>query len=114
MATYFGFAVADSMFPLYAVIKKQPFNVENKAELEAAVSVCNGSHTATVEVANSRFKLDIKIPIKPPIVSLGIGDSIIVMGVRGLPRLEDRRHYTKEEVDSATFVFSKYTVVDEL
>jgi hypothetical protein len=35
---------------------------------------------------------------------------MIVMSVRGLPRLTDNRHYTPEEIAGATFVFAKWTV----
>ena len=38
------------------------------------------------------------------------GDAVVVMGVRGLPRLTDRHEYTSEEVASASFTFSLYTV----
>ncbi|MEH1902489.1 MAG: hypothetical protein V7L04_13990 [Nostoc sp.] len=70
------------------------------------------AHFATIEALNSRFDLKVEIPEKPPLVSLLKGDSVIVMGVRRLPRLEDRRHYTSEEIAAASFVFSKYTVVE--
>lgn len=44
-------------------------------------------------------------------VQLGNGDSILVMGVQGLPRLTgDQHHYADEEVASATFEFVIYTV----
>lgn len=111
MTTYFGFAVADSMFPTTCTLKKQPFDVADKIEIEKAVSCCNGSHTETVEAANTRFGLSIQIPEKPPTISLGVGDSIIVMSVRGLPRLTDQRHYSAEEIAKASFVFSEYTVL---
>ena len=48
-----------------------------------------------------RFGIDVVIPEKPPIVSLHPGDSVIVMAVRGLPRLEGRHEYTPEEVAGA-------------
>ena len=51
------------------------------------------------------------IPAQPPRVSVGVGDSVVVMGVRGLPRLTDRHEYTEEEIASATFSFSEYKVV---
>ncbi|MBU3924918.1 hypothetical protein KJ854_03200 [Patescibacteria group bacterium] len=35
---------------------------------------------------------------------------MIVMSVRGLPRLTDRHEYTEEEVAKATFAFSVYNV----
>lgn len=57
-----------------------------------------------------RFGIDVPIPATPPRIELGSGDSVIVMGVRGLPRLTDRHHYTAEEVGKATFTFSSYTV----
>lgn len=57
-------------------------------------------------------KLRRRIPEVAPRVSLGWGDAIIVMGIRGLPRLGDARHeYTPEEVAAATFEFSYYEVM---
>lgn len=108
---YFGFAVADSMFPADCGIKKEAFDPTQSMEIESAVSCCNPSHAATIAAANSRFGLELQIPESPPQVYLGHGDSIIVMGVRGLPRLTDRHEYTADEIQSARFVFSKYTVI---
>lgn len=42
--------------------------------------------------------------------ALAVGDSVVVMGVRGLPRLTDRHEYSEEEVAQATFEFHEYTV----
>ena len=70
----------------------------------------NPSHAATIDAMNSRFDIHITIPETPPRVSVGAGDSVIVMGVRGLPRLTDRHEYTEEEIAAATFTFSRYTV----
>lgn len=39
------------------------------------------------------------------------GDSVIVMGVRGLPRLTDRHEYTEAEIAAATFEFSEYALM---
>ena len=79
---YFGFAIADSMFPESADIRKDKFDVvAGKALIESAISCCNPSHSATIQAANSRFGLNLQIPEKPPQVSLNPGDSIIVMGV---------------------------------
>jgi len=58
----------------------------------------------------ARYGISVEIPEKPPTVALDHGDSVLVMGVRGLPRLEDRHHYTDEEVAKATFKFTVYTV----
>lgn len=108
---YFGFAVADSMFPVECGIKKEAFDPTQSAEIEAAASCCNPSHAATIAAANSRFGLSLQIPEEPQQVALTLGDSLIVMGVRGLPRLTNRHEYTEEEIQSASFVFSKYTVI---
>lgn len=45
----------------------------------------------------------------PPKVVPGMGDSLIVMGVRGLPRLTDRHEHTHEAIEKATFSFSLYS-----
>jgi hypothetical protein len=58
----------------------------------------------------ARFGLHVGVPETPPRVELSIGDAVIVMGVRGLPRLTDRHEYTDEEIAQATFIFSMYTV----
>ncbi len=109
---FFGFAVADSMFPNSCVIDRKSLNIEQvKDYIEAGVIPCfNASHEATFFAMNSRFGIKLEIPEVPPRVSLNPGDSVIVMGVRGLPRLTDRRHYSFEEISSASFVFSIYTV----
>jgi hypothetical protein len=113
MKTFFGFALADSMLP-NGLIRKEQMSVDQvKEAVEQGVeSCCNASHTATVDAMRDKFGIDVHIPETPPRVSLENGDSVIVMGVRGLPRLTDRHHYTEEEIASATFTFSKYTVVE--
>lgn len=113
MTTYFGFAIGDSMFPDNADITKCPLTVEEaKLLISTAVSCLNASHTATVKVMQDQFGIQVEIPEKPPQVSLQYGDVLVVMGVRGLPRLTDRRHYTDDEISSASFKFSKYEVID--
>jgi len=54
----------------------------------------------------SRYGFDVPVPEKAPFANLQTGDSLVVMGVRGLPRLEGRHEYTEEEIASATFTFS--------
>jgi len=109
---YFGFALADSMFVGDCNITRRTIPVEEVKALVAqgVESCCNPSHEATINAMRSRFGIDVAIPETPPRVSLNTGDSIVVMGVRGLPRLTDRHEYTEEEVASATFSFSEYTV----
>lgn len=110
--TYFGFALADGMFQGDCQIERKVLSVEDVKEVVAqgVESCCNASHEATVTAMREKFGIEVEIPQTPPRVSLNPGDTVIVMGVRGLPRLTDRHHYTKEEIDGASFVFSSYTV----
>lgn len=93
-------------------ITRRTISVEEVKTLVAqgVESCCNPSHSATINAARSRFGIDVSIPETPPRVALGSGDSVIVMGVRGLPRLTDRHEYTEDEIASATFNFAMYTV----
>ena len=109
---YFGFAIADSMFPATCTVVRKPLEVQEVQEaLKGKVEMClNPSHGATIQAAKNRYNLPLTIPEKPPQVSLKSGDSVIVMAVRGLPRLTDRHEYTKEEIDKATFMFGEWSV----
>lgn len=112
MKRYFGFALADSMFAGNCQISRRTLSVEEVKTIVAqgVESCCNPSHSATIAAMRERFGIDVSIPETPPRVTLGSGDSVIVMGVRGLPRLTDRHEYTAEEVAKATFSFAEYTV----
>ncbi|MEK7115201.1 MAG: hypothetical protein AAB847_02490 [Patescibacteria group bacterium] len=112
MKTHFGFALADGMFAGNCTISRRELSVDEAKALVAqgVESCCNPSHKATIDAMRARFAIDVAIPETPPRVSLGVGDSVIVMGVRGLPRLTDRHEYTVEEIEKATFSFSIYTV----
>ena len=105
MTVFFGFALADSMFNGNCSIVRRQLTVEEvSAKVAAGVaSCCNPSHQATIDAMRARFDLNVDIPQTPPRVSLNSGDSVIVMGVRGLPRLTDRHEYTDAEVGAATF-----------
>ena len=109
---YVGLALANSMFNGECTIRREVLQAsEVKDQLSADVeSCCNPSHTATIEAIRERFGIELPIPEKPPQVSLSQGDSILVIGVRGLPRLTDRHQYTAEEIASAEFEFALYTV----
>lgn len=109
---YFGFAVADSMFNGDCMIKRQSITEhEVKAMVEAGVEPCiNLSHAATIAAMTERFGITIAIPEVPPHVTLLKGDKLLVMSVRGLPRLTDRREYSHEEIAKATFSFASYCV----
>lgn len=112
---YFGFALADSMFVGNPTIYRTSLSPKRAVSLlqgteRELVSCINPSHVATIDAAKSRYGLEVEVPASPPQVQVLPGSSIMVMGVRGLPRLTDRHEYTEEEVASATFSFSLYTV----
>jgi hypothetical protein len=110
---FFGFAVADGMFAGDCTIIRRALSVEEAIKMiggEFVEPCLNPSHTATIAVMRARFGIDVPIPATPPRVELAIGDSVVVMSVRGLSRLTDRHEYTEEEVAKATFAFSVYTV----
>ena len=111
---YFGFAVADGMFPYNCNIHKQyvqPIMAARILKGAEAVTYCvNPSHAATIAAARERYALPIEVPAKPPKISMIEGDKILVMSVQGLPRLTDRHEYTAEEIASAKFRFSVWSV----
>jgi hypothetical protein len=111
--TYFGFGLSDSMFPTSPVtISRRDISAGDVREMVRAgvVSCLNPTHAASIAVMRERFGLDVPIPEKAPIVALVPGDSLIVMGISGLPRLEGRHEYTSEEVAEAKFRFGLYEI----
>lgn len=115
MATYFGFAVSDSMFNGDVEISRSVLDIEAVKFLvrQGVVPCLNPSHVATIAAMRSRYGIDVEIPEKAPQVSLEIGDRLIVMGVRGLPRLgADRHEYSEQEIASASFTFSIWEVLE--
>lgn len=112
---YFGFAVADSMFSGDVEISRGVLDIEAVKLLvrQGVVPCLNPSHVATINAMKERYGISVDIPERAPQVALDVGDRLIVMGVRGLPRLgADRHEYSKEEIDSATFVFSIWEVLE--
>ena len=114
---YFGFALADSMFGGDCAITRSVLSPDTAGEMIAIahqrgnlIPCLNPSHTATIDAMRQRFCIDVAIPDTPPQVQLAQGDSLIVMGVRGLQRLVDRHEYTEQEIDKASFSFALYTV----
>ncbi len=110
---FFGFALADSMFRGDCVIQRRTLTADEVRAMAKAgeLTPClNPSHRATIDAMRKRYGIDVAIPETPPRVSLGVGDSLVVMGVRGLPRLTDRHEYTPEEIEAASFSFSEYRV----
>lgn len=112
MATYFGFAMSDSMFSGDITAERTVLSVDDvRAALDAGVIPCvNPSHRTTLAAMEERFGLKVEVPATPPKVVLGHGDRLIVMAVRGLPRLTDRHEYTRDEIDGASFTFARWSV----
>jgi len=111
--TYFGFGIAPSMFPNNCVIRRWPLSLEmlkDVLRVKEVTSCLNPSHVATIAAMREKFGLEVPIPEKAPVVSLQKGDTIIVMGVSGLPHLEGRHEYTTEEIAKAEFAFSVFQV----
>lgn len=110
---FFGFALADSMFQGDCNIERKVLTVDQVRAMAGEFTPClNPSHKPTIDAMRSRFGIEVDIPETPPRVSLEPGDSVVVMGVRGLPRLTDRHEYTEEEIAQAAFSFSEYIVTE--
>jgi hypothetical protein len=111
---YFGFALADSMFSGTCWISRRHLSIKEAQDYlrsDEVISCCNPSHTATIDAMRKRFGIGIEIPETPPQrAQLTYGDSIVVMGVRGLPRLTERHEYSEAEISSADFAFHEYSV----
>lgn len=109
---YFGFAIADNMFPSNCEVTRWDISVEGARDViaEGVVPCLNPSHALTIDVMRTRYGINVPIPEKAPVVKLEPGDCILVMGVSGLPRLEGRHEYTPEEVKGAKFRFGLWKV----
>lgn len=112
MTTFFGFGLADNMFPASCSVSRRDLVPEEaKVVIAEGVEVClNPSHALTIEAMRTRFGINVEIPAKAPFANLKFGDRLLVMGVSGLPRLEGRHEYTREEIDNAKFRFGLWTV----
>ena len=113
---YFGFAVSDSMFNGDVTVTRGVLDVDAVKYILSkndVIPCLNPSHVPTIIAMRERFGINVEVPEKAPQVSLELGDRLIVMGVRGLPRLDATRHeYTQAEIESAAFIFSVWEVVD--
>lgn len=112
---YFGFALADSMLEKVVTIDRfalgvngAKHNIARAFENGELVPCLNPSHVPTINAMKKKFGIEVDIPTKAPIVQMESGDDLIVMSVRGLPRLEGRHEYTEEEINSANFTFALY------
>lgn len=110
---YFGFGIADSMFPQSCSLRKQgitPEEIQGLSEAGELTPCLNPSHSETIRVMRNKFGISVEIPEKAPVVKLAVGDRLVVMAVSGLPRLEGRHEYSPEEIQGCSFNFSIYTV----
>lgn len=116
---YFGFAISDNMFSTGVTVRREPLSATDaqialSCDMRQIVSCVNPSHKATIEALQAKFP-DIAvyatIPEKAPLIKMGSGDGLLIMGVRGLPRMEGRHEYTKEEIENSTFTFSLWEVM---
>lgn len=100
------------MFPGECMIHRRPLSVgEAKSRIEEGVVPCfNPGHTATINLMRQRFGFDIPAPDGAYQVNLEKGDCLIVMSIRGLPRLTDRHEYTQDEIDNADISFGIYEI----
>ena len=112
MTTFFGFGLADNMFPAMCSVSRNELSPEEaKSVIAEGIEVClNPSHALTIGAMRSRYGIDVAIPDKAPMAKLSAGDRLLVMGVSGLPRLEGRHEYTQEEIDKAMFRFGLWSV----
>lgn len=113
MTTYFGFGLADNMFPASCTITRReltPAEAKEVIEGEGIALCLNPSHKLTIDAMVSRFGIVVEIPAKAASINLKTGDNLLVMGVVGLPRLEGRHEYTQAEIDGAKFRFGLWTV----
>ena len=118
MTTYFGFAIADSMFGSFdGELFRSPIASDKVAGYLNArdiVPCVNPSHVATLNALRVRFGVEVAVPATAPKVLLQRGDALVVMTVNGLPRLGgDRHEYTEAEIASATFTFALWTIPRE-
>jgi hypothetical protein len=119
---YIGLAVADSMFPETCHVDRRPCPLPlamkllrpptEEGDTSEVINCCNSSHAATLTALKVRYDIDLAptIPATPPKVALVSGDVLVVLSVRGLPRLTDRHEYTPAEIEAATFSFGLWTV----
>ena len=111
MTDYVGFAISDSMFDGDVAISRRRLSPgEAKPLISSAVPCVNPSHTSTIDALKRRYDVEIAVPQTAPVIKLKLGDRLVVIGVRGLPRLEGRHEYTQHEIEAADFGFSLWEV----
>ena len=119
--TYFVLKIDDSMFKGLSKIlierkELSPSDAKKIIKEDSIISCCNRNDGPTFNVMSRRFAIDVLIPDKPNYPSdirLSYGDRILVMSVSLLRTITDSDwyRYTDNEVASAKFLFSLYTIV---
>lgn len=108
MTTYFGYAT----IPDNAEIRKRKLEIEEvKNLIQNAVPCIDPKHSAIIELMTKRLGIALDIPTNPPAVNFQEGDALIVMSVRGLPRLTGKQRYSHDEAENASFKFSEYKII---
>jgi len=113
MTVFFGFGLADSMFPDFCSLERSNLTVEQLRHYIATsnVKMCvNPSHSLTLEVLATRYGVTVTVPEQAPLVKLVAGDTLLLMAVSGLPRLEGRHEYTAPEIEACVFRFARWDV----
>ena len=110
---FIAFAIADSMFTGNQNCTRREIPAKlakHMIENYDITSGCNPTHKATLDALQERFDITVPVPETAPTLKLADGDMLLVMSVRGLPRLGgDRHEYTPEEIASASFTFALWT-----
>lgn len=113
---YFAFTTSDSMWPANCRLQRLALTEEGARRLITTFKVesaCNPRHTGSIKAMRRKFGDRIPIPERPPQVRLTFGDEIVIMSLRGLPRLEEPREYTDAEMERATFEYALYRVLHD-
>jgi hypothetical protein len=91
------------------IVRKQISSDEAREIIRAGIiSVVNPSHEATISMMRKKFGIEVTVPPSPPKLLLRPGEKLVIMSVRGLPRLTDRHEYKSEDIDRADISFALY------
>ena len=109
---YVGFAISDTMFSTNAKLLREVVNVETVKQLllDKHIVCANPSHAATFVALKEKYGIQLEVPSKAPNIHLGLHDELLLLSVRGLPRLEGRHEYTSDEIDNAQWSFALWEV----
>lgn len=106
MTQYIGWNIADSMFEGNCILERIELNANELKGLvnRDTVPVFNKGHEATLKVFNERFNFSFVAPVFPPKIKLAVGDSLICITLRGLPRKIKNYQWSEQEVREARMI----------